>query len=318
MPLPQITLKLTAFKTYIVCGLCLGYLVDATTISECMDSCTSPRHTALHGRWSPSRGRRSDPNGPRGAAVCKSCIYKHLSTNESCPICGVKLSTNPLEQLRYGPPASVHAALRARTLPYADPALPAADACRQDRTLQTIVYKLVPTLKQREEQLKDDFFHRRGLKRPVEEVADTSMAPTRKGAPGAHSFSRAPSPPPAAGSSTGAGAGSSGGSAGRAPGGTGAGSNAATGAAGRGGASSGNTYAADEQIAFFLEPDETRPYAPFGERPLWGAGWGTLTTLPRLSRTVRQRRSAAAGRLGCPPARYVVWATKGRWNGRAC
>ena len=39
------TLKLSQFQAYITCGLCNGYLIDATTIAECMDSCT-PRGTS--------------------------------------------------------------------------------------------------------------------------------------------------------------------------------------------------------------------------------------------------------------------------------
>jgi hypothetical protein len=46
-----------------------------------------------------------------------------------------------------------------------------------DRTLQSLVYKMVPTLKQRYEAARAAFYADRGLERPAEEVADTP-APT--------------------------------------------------------------------------------------------------------------------------------------------
>eukprot|EP00045_Choanoeca_perplexa_P005445 m.46169 g.46169 ORF g.46169 m.46169 type:complete len:288 (-) comp13122_c0_seq4:808-1671(-) len=55
----------------IVCHLCAGYIVSATTISECL-------HT-----------------------FCKSCIVKHFRTTRHCPVCNLLVhETNPLETLR--------------------------------------------------------------------------------------------------------------------------------------------------------------------------------------------------------------------------
>ncbi|XP_077864694.1 polycomb group RING finger protein 6-like [Saccoglossus kowalevskii] len=53
--------KLIDINQYITCQLCGGYLVDATTITECL-------HT-----------------------FCKSCIVKYLETSILCPTCDVKI-----------------------------------------------------------------------------------------------------------------------------------------------------------------------------------------------------------------------------------
>ncbi|XP_046543361.1 polycomb group RING finger protein 1-like [Haliotis rubra] len=87
----------------IVCSLCAGYFIDATTITECL-------HT-----------------------FCKSCIVKYLQTSKCCPQCNVKVhETQPLFHLR------------------------------ADRTLQDIVYKLVPGLFESEEKRREEFNKARG------------------------------------------------------------------------------------------------------------------------------------------------------------
>ncbi|XP_042895607.1 polycomb group RING finger protein 1 [Parasteatoda tepidariorum] len=91
----------------IVCILCAGYFIDATTISECL-------HT-----------------------FCKSCIVKYLQTTKYCPMCNVKVhETQPLLNLKI------------------------------DRTLQDIVYKVVPGLWDDEMKRRRDFEMTRGLKNP--------------------------------------------------------------------------------------------------------------------------------------------------------
>lgn len=53
------------------CYLCKGYLIDSTTIDECMDS------------------------------FCKSCIVKYLRNHNNCPKCGTLIhKTNPLSTIR--------------------------------------------------------------------------------------------------------------------------------------------------------------------------------------------------------------------------
>ncbi|KAL5273907.1 hypothetical protein ACFFRR_000583 [Megaselia abdita] len=57
---------LSSVNPYITCGLCKGYLIDATTIVECLHS------------------------------FCHSCIMKHLHTNKYCPRCELLLNgANP-------------------------------------------------------------------------------------------------------------------------------------------------------------------------------------------------------------------------------
>ncbi|XP_018570864.1 polycomb group protein Psc-like [Anoplophora glabripennis] len=78
-------IKLREINPYLTCYLCKGYLVDATTISECLHS------------------------------FCRSCIIKFLQENSFCPVCEVIINK-------------------------AKPNL------KLDKTLQDIVYKLVPEL----------------------------------------------------------------------------------------------------------------------------------------------------------------------------
>lgn len=81
------TIKLSDIKEHISCSICGGYLIEATTVIECL-------HT-----------------------FCKSCIVKHLSDNNTCPRCSnVIHQSHPLHYISF------------------------------DRTMQDIVYKLVPNL----------------------------------------------------------------------------------------------------------------------------------------------------------------------------
>ncbi|XP_047459740.1 polycomb group RING finger protein 6 [Mugil cephalus] len=64
-------LPLNQFYPYIRCSLCLGFLIDATTITECL-------HT-----------------------FCKSCIVKHFFYSNRCPTCSIVVhQTQPLYNIR--------------------------------------------------------------------------------------------------------------------------------------------------------------------------------------------------------------------------
>lgn len=64
-------LPLTQFYPYIRCALCCGFLIDATTITECL-------HT-----------------------FCKSCIVKHFFHSSRCPTCSIVVhQTQPLYNIR--------------------------------------------------------------------------------------------------------------------------------------------------------------------------------------------------------------------------
>ena len=77
--------KLRTSNEMITCKICHGYLVDATTVTECL-------HT-----------------------FCKSCIVKHLEDSNECPECeDIIHQSHPLDYISY------------------------------DRTLQDLVYKIVP------------------------------------------------------------------------------------------------------------------------------------------------------------------------------
>ncbi|XP_077311413.1 polycomb group RING finger protein 6 [Lithobates pipiens] len=63
--------NLTELNPYILCSICKGYFVDATTITECL-------HT-----------------------FCKSCIVKHFYYSNRCPKCNVVVhQTQPLYNIR--------------------------------------------------------------------------------------------------------------------------------------------------------------------------------------------------------------------------
>ncbi|XP_014780034.1 polycomb group RING finger protein 1 isoform X1 [Octopus bimaculoides] len=97
-------IRIRQVNPHIVCSLCAGYFIDATTITECL-------HT-----------------------FCKSCIVKYLQSSKCCPHCNMKIhETQPLANLR------------------------------ADRTLQDIVYKLVPGLFENEEKRREEFYNSRGL-----------------------------------------------------------------------------------------------------------------------------------------------------------
>ncbi|XP_004076982.1 polycomb group RING finger protein 6 isoform X2 [Oryzias latipes] len=64
-------LPLNQFYPYIRCGLCCGFLIDATTITECL-------HT-----------------------FCKSCIVRHFFHSNRCPTCTIVVhQTQPLYNIR--------------------------------------------------------------------------------------------------------------------------------------------------------------------------------------------------------------------------
>ncbi|RZF47265.1 hypothetical protein LSTR_LSTR004974 [Laodelphax striatellus] len=87
-------------NAHLICVLCGGYYIDATSISECL-------HT-----------------------FCRSCIVKFLKMSKFCPICDVQLnSKNPLLSLS------------------------------PDKTLQRLVYKMVPGLYSSEMARRRNFYH---------------------------------------------------------------------------------------------------------------------------------------------------------------
>lgn len=100
-------IKLKSINPHIVCKICRGYLIDATTVTECL-------HT-----------------------FCKSCLVKHLEDNNTCPACEIVIhQSHPLQYISF------------------------------DRTMQDIVYKLVPNLQEYEYRRERDFYKARGLPYP--------------------------------------------------------------------------------------------------------------------------------------------------------
>ncbi|KAM6175832.1 polycomb group RING finger protein 2 isoform 1-T2 [Erethizon dorsatum] len=92
-------IRITELNPHLMCALCGGYFIDATTIVECLHS------------------------------FCKTCIVRYLETNKYCPMCDVQVhKTRPLLSIR------------------------------SDKTLQDIVYKLVPGLFKDEMKRRRDFY----------------------------------------------------------------------------------------------------------------------------------------------------------------
>jgi len=99
----------------ITCKICHGYLVDATTVTECL-------HT-----------------------FCKSCIVKHLEDSNTCPECDDLIhQSHPLDYIAF------------------------------DRTMQDLVYKIVPELEKDEFDRERKFYADRGLPCPKDQIAEES------------------------------------------------------------------------------------------------------------------------------------------------
>nr|XP_033773489.1 polycomb group RING finger protein 2 [Geotrypetes seraphini]XP_033773490.1 polycomb group RING finger protein 2 [Geotrypetes seraphini]XP_033773491.1 polycomb group RING finger protein 2 [Geotrypetes seraphini] len=92
-------IKITELNPHLMCALCGGYFIDATTIVECLHS------------------------------FCKTCIVPYLEANKFCPMCDAQVhKTRPLLSIR------------------------------SDKTLQDIVYKLVPGLFKDEMKRRREFY----------------------------------------------------------------------------------------------------------------------------------------------------------------
>ncbi|ESO82104.1 hypothetical protein LOTGIDRAFT_56827, partial [Lottia gigantea] len=92
-------IKIGDVNPHLLCVLCGGYFVDATTIIECLHS------------------------------FCKTCIIRYLESNKTCPSCDVLIhKTRPRLNIR------------------------------SDKTLQDIVYKLVPGLYKNEMRRRREFY----------------------------------------------------------------------------------------------------------------------------------------------------------------
>ncbi|KAL4222742.1 regulation of adaxial/abaxial pattern formation [Mactra antiquata] len=93
-------IKITELNPHVICVLCGGYYINATTITECLHS------------------------------FCRTCITRYLETSKYCPVCDVMVhKTRPLDYIR------------------------------SDKTLQDLVYKLVPGLYKNEMKRRREYYH---------------------------------------------------------------------------------------------------------------------------------------------------------------
>ncbi|ELW69763.1 Polycomb group RING finger protein 3 [Tupaia chinensis] len=110
-------IKLWDINAHITCRLCSGYLIDATTVTECL-------HT-----------------------FCRSCLVKYLEENNTCPTCRIVIhQSHPLQYIGH------------------------------DRTMQDIVYKLVPGLQEAEMRKQREFYHKLGMEVPGDIKGETCSA----------------------------------------------------------------------------------------------------------------------------------------------
>uniref|UniRef100_A0A3Q2ZSP9 Polycomb group ring finger 5a n=1 Tax=Kryptolebias marmoratus TaxID=37003 RepID=A0A3Q2ZSP9_KRYMA len=87
---------------------------------------------------------------------CKSCIVQHFEESNDCPKCGIQVhETNPLEMLRL------------------------------DNTLEEIIFKLVPGLREKEEQQEFEFWRRNQPKENGQEIPRCQWLPDGGGDGGA-------------------------------------------------------------------------------------------------------------------------------------
>ncbi|KAJ8269358.1 hypothetical protein COCON_G00119650 [Conger conger] len=120
-------IKLWDINAHITCRLCEGYLIDATTVTECL-------HT-----------------------FCRSCLVKYLEENNTCPTCRIVIhQSHPLQYIGH------------------------------DRTMQDIVYKLVPGLQEEEMKKQRDFYQKLGMEVPGDVKGElcnvkTHLDPQRNG-----------------------------------------------------------------------------------------------------------------------------------------
>lgn len=97
-------IKITELNPHLMCVLCGGYFIDATTIIECLHSCKRKQNTAICS-WNifllPFQ-MSADVSFFFCSAVCKMCIVRYLETSKYCPICDVQVhKTKPLLNIRW-------------------------------------------------------------------------------------------------------------------------------------------------------------------------------------------------------------------------
>ncbi|XP_074994315.1 polycomb group RING finger protein 3 isoform X1 [Calonectris borealis] len=97
---------------------------------------------------SPERRPRPSPANGHGAApppsVCRSCLVKYLEENNTCPTCRIVIhQSHPLQYIGH------------------------------DRTMQDIVYKLVPGLQEAEMKKQREFYHKLGMEVPGDIKGET-------------------------------------------------------------------------------------------------------------------------------------------------
>lgn len=112
-------IKLKPLNPFITCQICKGYLIDATTVTECLHTCTYIITLSWFSRPSSFNVQFSFTQNVNYCVVCKSCLVKHLEEKNTCPKCELVIhQSHPLQYISH------------------------------DRTLQDVVYKLVPNLQE--------------------------------------------------------------------------------------------------------------------------------------------------------------------------
>ncbi|MGH0117322.1 UNVERIFIED_CONTAM: hypothetical protein FKN15_013845 [Acipenser sinensis] len=164
------------FNHYITCYVCKGYLIKPTTVTECLHTFCK-RCIVQHFEDSndcPKCGIQVHETNPLEMlsfilsttlkksikyTVCKRCIVQHFEDSNDCPKCGIQVhETNPLEMLRLDNTLEeiifkLVPGLREKK----NNVIPSQ---RLDNTLEEIIFKLVPGLREKEQQQEIEFWRK--------------------------------------------------------------------------------------------------------------------------------------------------------------
>ncbi|RXM28725.1 Polycomb group RING finger protein 3 [Acipenser ruthenus] len=138
-------IKLWDINAHITCRLCEGYLIDATTVTECLHTCY--------------------------ILAVKTTVASNAKTVSSTAKCNVFATTEHTSYLQSQERYNLRCA---RYLDFVTPTVQP----HHDRTMQDIVYKLVPGLQDAELKKQRDFYQKLGMEVPGDVKGETKPEDT--------------------------------------------------------------------------------------------------------------------------------------------
>ena len=93
-------IKIKELNEFITCSICSGYLINASTVTECLHTCTYIFDTLkMFSTFDHISEYLIDTS--KIVLVCRSCIVKHLEENTHCPKCEQVIHhSHPMNYLR--------------------------------------------------------------------------------------------------------------------------------------------------------------------------------------------------------------------------